>query len=85
VVLTISRKLGVPHSADALSIVKERGLPTGSGEAFDTASVERVRYTVKLKNLGERWSGAGMLTKKQLSSMLAVSCTTISKLPTRGA
>ena len=70
--------------AQVARILNERGLRTGVGDAFDTASVQWVRYTTKLKSLKERLLEAGMLTKRQLCAMLGVSLTTISKLRTQG-
>jgi hypothetical protein len=70
--------------AQVARILNESGLRTGAGDAFDTASVQWVRYRAKLKNLEERLIEAGMPTKKQLSAMLGVSRTTIGKLRTQG-
>ena len=71
--------------AQVARILNEKGLRTGAGDAFDTASVQWVRYSVKLKSLKERLLEAGMLTKKQLSAMLGFSRTTIGKLRTQGS
>ena len=65
-------------------ILNDRGLRTGAGDAFDTASVQWVRYSTKLKSLKERLLEAGMITKRQLSARLGVSRTTIGKLRTQG-
>jgi hypothetical protein len=70
--------------AQVARILNERGLCTGAGDAFDTASVQWVRYTVKLKSLKARLIEAGMLTKRQICARLGVSRTTISKLRTQG-
>jgi len=81
----------VPRQIDALldeytdaQVARERGLRTGAGDDFDTASIQWIRYTTKLKSLKERLLEAGMLTKRQLCTMLGVSRTTISKLRTQG-
>ena len=70
--------------AQVARMLNERGLRTGAGDAFDTASVQWIRYTTKIKSLKERLLEAGMLTKRQLCAMLRVSRTTISKLRTQG-
>jgi hypothetical protein len=70
--------------AQVARILNESGLRTGVGDAFDTASVQWVRYSTKLKSLKERLIEAGMITRKQLCDRLGVSRTTIGKLRTRG-
>jgi hypothetical protein len=70
--------------AQVARILNERGLCTGAGDAFDTASVQWVRYTTKLKSLKERLLQTGMITKRQICARLGVSRTTISKLRTQG-
>jgi len=70
--------------AQVARILNESGLRTGAGDVFDTASVQWVRYSTKLKSLKERLLDGGMITKKQLSAMLGVCRTTIGKLRRQG-
>jgi len=70
--------------AQVARILNESGLRTGAGDAFDTASVQWVRYSAKLKSLKEPLREAGMLTGKQLSTKLGISRTTIGRLRTEG-
>jgi hypothetical protein len=70
--------------AQVARILNDHGLRTGAGDAFDTASVQWVRHSTKLKSLKERLLEAGMLTKKEISARLGVSRTTIGKLRTQG-
>jgi hypothetical protein len=70
--------------AHVARILNERGLRTGAGDAFDTAGVQWVRHTSKLKSLKERLVEAGMITKRQLSARFGVSRKTIGKLRTQG-
>jgi len=70
--------------AQVARILNEEGLRTGAGDAFDTASIQWVRYTTKIKSLKERLLEAGMLSKQQVCAMLGVSSTTLGKLRTQG-
>ncbi len=70
--------------AQIANILNERGLHTGAGDTFDTASVQWVRFSAKLKSLKVRLLDAGMLTSKQLSARLGISRTTIGKWRLRG-
>ena len=63
--------------ARVAAILNERGLRTGTGEAFAPTSVQWVRHSAKLKSLKERLLTAGMLTGKQLQTQLGISRTTL--------
>ena len=65
-------------------ILNERGLRTGAGDAFDTPSIQWVRYSAKIRSLKQRLLEAGMITGEQLSARLGVSHTTLGRLRTQG-
>ncbi len=65
-------------------ILNERGLRTGAGEDFDTASVKWVRFAAKLPSLKQRLLAAGMLTTRQLGDKLGVERKTLGRWRTRG-
>ena len=66
------------------TILNERGLSTGAGDAFDPVSVQWVRFSAKLPSLKQRLLAAGMLTTKQLCQRLGVERTTIGRWRRRG-
>jgi hypothetical protein len=70
--------------AQVARILNERGLRTGAGDAFDTPSIQWVRFSAKIKSLKERLLDAGMLTVKQISAQLGVHRSTINKLRVQG-
>jgi hypothetical protein len=47
--------------------LNERGLRTGAGDAFDSASIHWVRFSHKMKSLRQRLLEAGWLTGKQIT------------------
>ena len=65
--------------AQAAHRLNERGLRTGAGEAFDSASIHWVRFSHKIKNLRQRLLEAGWLTGKQIGSELGLTRKTLSK------
>jgi len=67
--------------AQVAHILNERELRTGAGDAFDPISVQRVRFSAKLKSLKERLLEAGMLTSKQLAAKLGIARTEPSSVP----
>lgn len=52
--------------------LNQRGLHTGAGQAFDSASIQWVRYSHKIKSLQQRLLEAGWLTGKQIGAKLGV-------------
>ena len=80
----IDALLDIYTDAQVAHLLNERGLRTGAGDAFDPVSVQWVRFSAKLKSLKERLLEAGMLTRKQLSTKLGISRTTIGRLRTEG-
>ena len=52
--------------------LNQRGLHTGVGQAFDSASIQWVRYSHKIKSLQQRLLEAGWLTGKQIGAKLGV-------------
>jgi len=64
--------------------LNERGLRTGAGEAFDSASVQWVRLSTKLKSLKERLLEAGMLTRRQTCAALGISRTELGRWREQG-
>jgi hypothetical protein len=65
--------------AQAAHRLNERGLRTGAGDAFDSASIHWVRFSHKLKSLRQRLLDAGWLTGKQITSKLGVKRTTLGR------
>ncbi len=76
--------LGEYTDAQVAHVLNERGLRTGAGEDFDTASVKWVRFAAKLLSLRERLLAAGMLTTRQLGDKLGVNRTTIGRWRMQG-
>jgi hypothetical protein len=70
--------------AQVARILNEQQMRTGAGDAFDSISVQWVRYSTKLKSLKERLLDAGWLTVKQVSARLGLSRTSICKLRLQG-
>jgi hypothetical protein len=70
--------------AQVAHLLNERGLRTGAGEAFDSASVQWVRFSAKLKNLKERLLEAGMLTRRQICGTLGISRTELGRWRQQG-
>lgn len=64
--------------------LNERGLRTGAGEAFDSTSVNWVRFSHKLKSLRQRLLDAGWLTGKQIATKLGVKRTTLGRWRSAG-
>jgi DNA invertase Pin-like site-specific DNA recombinase len=52
--------------------LNERGLHTGAGQAFDSASIQWVRFAHKIKSLQQRLLEAGWQTGKQIGAKLGV-------------
>lgn len=71
--------LGEYTDAQVAHILNERGLRTGAGAAFDTTSVQWLRFSAKLPSLKERLIAKGMLTTKQLGKQLGVERSTIAR------
>ena len=65
--------------AQVATLLNERGLRTGAGEAFDAVSVQWVRFSAGLTSLKERLLAAGMLTGPQIAAQLGVRRTTIGR------
>jgi DNA invertase Pin-like site-specific DNA recombinase len=65
--------------AQAAHRLNERGLRTGAGEAFDSASIHWVRFSHKIKSLRQRLIDAGWLTGKQIASELGVTRATLGR------
>ena len=70
--------------AQVAHLLNERGLRTGAGDAFDSASVQWVRFSTKLKSLKERLLDAGMLTRRQACATLGISRTEIGRWRQQG-
>ena len=70
--------------AQVARILNQRGMRTGAGDAFDTQSVQWLRYSHKIKSLKGRLLDAGWLTGQQLSAQLGLSRTSIGKLRVQG-
>ena len=64
--------------------LNERGLRTGAGDAFDSTSVQWVRFSAKLKSLKERLLDAGMLTRRQICATLGISRTELGRWRQQG-
>ncbi len=69
----IDKLLDEYTDAQVAHMLNVRGMSTGAGEAFDSVSIQRVRYSAKLKSLKQRLLDAGMLTQKQISAQRGVS------------
>ena len=80
----IDALLGEYTDAQVAHILNERGLRTGAGDDFDTASVKWVRFAAKLPSFRERLLAAGMLTMRQLVDKLGVNRTTIGRWRVQG-
>jgi DNA invertase Pin-like site-specific DNA recombinase len=65
--------------AQVAAALNERGLRTGTGEAFDSARVQWVRFSAGLTSFKERLLAAGMLTGVQIAAKLGVGRTTIGR------
>jgi len=65
--------------AQVANTLNQRGLRTGTGDAFDPVSVQWVRFSHKLKSLKERLLAAGWLTRRQIAAQLGVRRTTLSR------
>ncbi len=65
-------------------MLNERGLRTGAGDAFETLSVQWVRYAHKLKSLKQRLLDDGWLTGRQTEAKLDVKRSTLGRWRTRG-
>jgi len=65
--------------AQAAHVLNERGMRTGAGVAFDSASIHWVRFSHKLKSLRQRLIDAGWLTGKQIAPKLGVARTTLGR------
>jgi len=70
--------------AQVAHLLNERGLRTGAGEAFDSTSVQWVRFSAKLKTLKERLLDAGMLTRRQICATLGISRTELGRWRQQG-
>lgn len=70
--------------AQVAHLLNERGLRTGAGEAFDSTSVQWVRFSAKLKSLKERLLDAGMLTRRQICATLGISRTELGRWRQQG-
>jgi DNA invertase Pin-like site-specific DNA recombinase len=70
--------------AQVAHLLNERGLRTGAGDAFDSTSVQWVRFSAKLKSLKERLLEAGMLTRRQACLKLGISRTEIGRWRQQG-
>jgi DNA invertase Pin-like site-specific DNA recombinase len=80
----IDTLLGEYTDAQVARVLNTRGLRTGAGDAFDTSSIQWLRFSAKLPSLKERLLAAGMLTTKQLGEKLGVKRSTIGRWRTRG-
>lgn len=65
--------------AQAAHRLNERGMRTGAGDAFDSASVHWVRFSHKLKSLRQRLLDAGWLTGKQIATKIGVTRATLGR------
>ena len=70
--------------AQVARVLNERGLTTGAGAAFDSISIQWVRFAAKLPSLKERLMAAGMLTSRQVSERLDVDRSTLGRWRTQG-
>lgn len=64
--------------------LNESGLRTGAGDAFDTSSVQWVRFSHKLKSLKQRLLDAGWLTGKQVATKHEITRTTLGRWREKG-
>jgi DNA invertase Pin-like site-specific DNA recombinase len=80
----IERMLDEYTDAQVARILNERGMRTGAGDAFNTASVRWVRYSTKIKSLKERLIEAGWLTVKQVTAKFGLTRDTLSKRRLQG-
>jgi DNA invertase Pin-like site-specific DNA recombinase len=70
--------------AQVANQLNKQQMRTGTGESFDTVSVQWVRFSAKLKSLKERLLEAGWITTKQIAAQLGVSLSTVSSLRNKG-
>ncbi len=70
--------------AQVAAVLNERGLRTGAGDAFDSGSVQWVRFSAGLTSFKERLLAAGMLTGTQIAAKLGVRRTTIGRWRRQG-
>ncbi len=63
--------------AQIAHVLNERGLRTGAGDAFNSNSVQWVRYAHKLKSFKQRLLNDGWLTGKKVSAKFGVSRSTL--------
>ena len=65
--------------AQVALVLNERALHTGAGETFDDDSVKWVRYAHRLKSLKQRLLESGWLTRRQTSTRLGVTRSTLGR------
>ena len=63
--------------AQVAHVLNERGLRTGAGDAFNSDSVQWVRYAHKLKSFKQRLLDDGWLTGRQVSAKFGISRSTL--------
>ena len=76
--------LGEYTDAHVAHQLKQRGLHTGAGEAFDTHSVKWVRHAHKLKSFKQRLLDEGWLTGRQTEAKLGVKRSTLQRWRSTG-
>jgi DNA invertase Pin-like site-specific DNA recombinase len=65
--------------AQVARVLNERTLHTGGGDAFDGGSVQWVRFAHRLKSLKQRLLESGWLTRREMSSRLGVTRSTLGR------
>ena len=70
--------------AQVAAVLNARGLRTGTGEVFDSGSVQWVRFSAGLTSFKKRLIAAGMLTGAQIAAQLGVRRTTIGRWRRQG-
>jgi DNA invertase Pin-like site-specific DNA recombinase len=72
VVEEIDRLLDQSHDVEIAAILNERGYRSGKGCLFSASIVARIRSNYGLKNRYDRMREAGLLTVKEMASLLTV-------------
>ena len=70
--------------AQAAHTLNERGLRTGTGEAFDPASIRWVRFSHKLQSMKQRLLADGWLSAEQMAAQYGLKRTKLGRWRTDG-
>jgi hypothetical protein len=77
VIAEMDRLLDEHTDGQVAAILRQRGMPTGTGEPFTSRSVKWVRRSAGLESLRERLRAKGMLTTDEMATRLGVCAHTV--------